>query len=144
MYSIATRVNNIVLHIWKLLRGWILRFLITRAKICNYQWWWMLTRLNFRDDFTIYTHIESLYYTPETNEMLCVTYTSKKKPQLACSGWVEGRGRTPGRRKMIPARYCEKRQEEKEWAATCATPCEKLCVDARGSQESRWTWWLGM
>lgn len=46
----------------------------------------MLTRLNFRDDFTIYTHIESLYYTPETNEMLCVTYTSKKKPQLACSG----------------------------------------------------------
>ena len=40
---------------------------ITRKKISNCIRLWTLTRLNCRDHFKIYTNIESLCCTPETN-----------------------------------------------------------------------------
>ena len=40
----VTTVNNIILHMWKLLRDDILKVLITRKTFCNYICWWMLTR----------------------------------------------------------------------------------------------------
>ena len=68
-------VNNAELHIWKLLRAWILKVLFTRKKI-------LLTMVTdvFQtfcgDHLAIYTNIKSLWRASETNIMLYANYIS--------------------------------------------------------------------
>lgn len=64
----VTIVSNTVLHIWKLLRGWILKVLIRGKKL--YLWWWRLTRfvvvsvsqyLQISNHFVVYMKLIECY-----------------------------------------------------------------------------------
>lgn len=75
MYSIMSVVNTTVLFIWKFLRKWILKIVVTRKKVYNCVWQQMLTRL-IRAYFAICTNIESLSYASETNRLCSyINYT---------------------------------------------------------------------
>ena len=54
IYSMVTIVNNTVLYIWRLLRDYILKVLITRKK--NNVWWCLLTTY-CGDHFAMNTNI---------------------------------------------------------------------------------------
>ena len=66
-----TMANNIVLHSWMLLREKILQ-----EKMYNFIWWQRVTQPIVVIIFAVYTNIKSLCYTPETNKMFYVNYTS--------------------------------------------------------------------
>ena len=74
MYSMATIINNTILHIGMLLRVNFKSSHPQEKKFCNYVWWQMLTRLNC-DHFKIYTNIKSLCCTTEMN-MFYINYIS--------------------------------------------------------------------
>lgn len=79
MYSMVTTANNIVLYILKLLKKQMLKVLTRRKKIFVITH--TVTGVNWTcdDHFITNTNTESYCYTPETNIMLRVHYTSIKK-----------------------------------------------------------------
>ena len=77
MYSMVAIVNNAVFYIWKVLREWNLKVLITRKKLCNC----VVMDVNQSycgNHLTIHTHIRTLCCAPETHILLCVNWKIKE------------------------------------------------------------------
>lgn len=69
MYSMRTIRNNTILYIWKLLREYFLKVLLTRRKkvtMCGID----VNQTYCGGHFTVYTRIESLRCMPKTSTML--------------------------------------------------------------------------
>ena len=81
-----TIVNKTVLHIWKLLREEVLKILITRKKLCDYVWWWILARLTVVTSWlTMHTKVESWYTWNQCYMSVTPQLEKKIKPILPLS-----------------------------------------------------------